>query len=238
MKYTQKYINKLNNLCQFDLALLETLPDNALIIGADEVGRGSAIGPVVAAAACFTKAQLQNPHQNWVGLDDSKASYHNHPSRSQLVEGLRETVCHAIAQATQAEVEQLNVSQASLLASKRAILACYQQLGSPNVPVLVLLDGKTTLKQFDLPNVTQKAIVKGDGQSASIAAAANFAKVYRDNWVLGLCKDNPKLKAYGFETNMGYLTVGHRQAIAELGLTPYHRKTFSYEKTKQLALRL
>ena len=151
------------------------------------------------------------------------------------------SACFSIQEASQEEVETLNVSQASLLASKRAILACYESL--PNKPknVLVLLDGKMTLKGFSLPGpakVSQKAIVKGDGLSASIAAAAILAKVHRDNWVLSLCEQHPEFEAYAWQTNMGYLTQAHREALDLNGRTRYHRKTFEWKPARQLTLSL
>lgn len=220
---------KLGALVQHDAELLLTCEADTLIAGVDEVGRGSLIGPVVAACVVFPVSVLNNIPETLIGLDDSKATHLNHLLRSQLAEVIRENaLVYAIAEATQLEVETLNVSQASLLAGKRALSQCVESLTKIPESIIVLMDGRQPLKGLDFKsiNVSSKAIIKGDALSLSIAAASVLAKVHRDNWVLDLCRKDPDLEKYGFKTNMGYATPPHRKAILSDGATKYHRQTF------------
>ena len=90
------------------------------------------------------------------------------------------------------------------------------------------MDGRHTLKALDFEGfeLTQAAIIKGDGKSASIAAASILAKADRDHWVLDLVESDASLTAYGWQTNMGYATLTHRETLDALGPSAYHRKTF------------
>jgi ribonuclease HII len=198
------------------------------LIGVDEVGRGSLIGPVVAAAVCFGPF-TPTTNDDWAalgtelaGLNDSKQV--QPAERQRLVPLVKAHSQWSIAQASQKEVETLNVSQASLLAATRAIdevLATDPTIDPART--LVLLDGKTRLPHC--PVAHQQALVKGDGLSAHIAAASVLAKQWRDQWVIQQHLLHP---GYGWERNMGYATAAHRAAIARQGRCALHRSTFTH----------
>lgn len=224
---------KLQELLGHDKALLNP-DDNTIIIGVDEVGRGSCIGPVTAAAFCFTVKDIPYYEEHCLYLDDSKKV--SAIQRQNLYEFLCQLNTYAIGEASQQEVEQFNVYQAALLSARRAVMGVCYKLGlaenlTDTLPenVLVLLDGKAVIKEF--PRQQQLAIVKGDGKSFSIAAASVIAKHYRDQYVIQLAKDFP---GYQWDSNMGYPTPAHKKAIASLGPTPHHRKT--YKTVSQLNL--
>jgi ribonuclease HII len=177
------------------------------VIGVDEAGRGSLIGPVVAAAVCLTPIATADPVL-WA-LNDSKKL---RKTQRTVLAGLLQRLCPVgVGWASREEVDLLNVHRASLLAAKRAVWA----LG---VEGFVLMDGK-----FPVPGLPGTAVVGGDGLSASIAAASVIAKVTRDAYVTQLAEHFP---CYGWEHNMGYGTPAHRNAMAQQGLTPFHRKSF------------
>jgi len=185
------------------------------VIGLDEVGRGPLAGPVVAAAVCLPKIDPESDlAQELSTLNDSKSVSHN--ERVRLAEIIKSIAVYAIAEATVEEIDTINILQASLLAMKRARLA----LSIPS-PALLLIDGNKYIPKLQDSQVT---VVKGDGQSASIAAASILAKVHRDNLMDELAKEFPH---YGWESNKGYGAPKHRQAIKEVGLTVWHRKSFS-----------
>lgn len=185
------------------------------VIGLDEVGRGPLAGPVVAAAVSLPPIDPESDLAKELStLNDSKAVPHN--ERVRLAEIIKSIAVYAIAEATVEEIDTINILQASLLAMKRARLA----LSIPT-PALLLIDGNKYVPQLKDSQVT---VVKGDSQSASIAAASILAKVHRDNLMDELAKDFPH---YGWESNKGYGAPKHRQAIKEVGLTIWHRKSFS-----------
>jgi len=233
---TTRAITKLPQLIQFDETVLSQHPQVTHLIGVDEVGRGSCIGPVTAAAFCFQPDNMTAYTAQLTDLNDSKQL--TVKQREHLYIALTPFGTHAIAEASQEEVERINVYQASLLAAKRSVLALCQALKllapeDTTLPetVLVLLDGKATIKEF--AQQRQKAIIKGDGQSFCIAAASVVAKHHRDKLMVTLAQDFP---GYQWETNMGYPTPAHKQAISQLGPTVHHRKT--YKTVSQLSLPL
>ena len=180
---------------------------NKITAGVDEVGRGSLIGPVYAAAVILNKSI------NKKLLKDSKSLTKD--KREELNKYIRKNSIWAIGQASIKEIEKINILQASLLAMKRAIIKLKKK------PSLVLIDGN---KLPDLKNYNLKYIIKGDQKIPSISAASIIAKVSRDRFITTLSK---KFKNYGWQTNSGYGTKEHLIAIKKFGITKYHRKTFS-----------
>jgi ribonuclease HII len=178
-----------------------------ILAGVDEVGRGSLIGPVYAAAVILNKSINKRL------LKDSKSLTKNR--REELDKYIRENSIWAIGQASIKEIEKINILHASLLAMKRAILKLKKK------PSLVLIDGN---KLPNLKNYKLKYVIKGDQTIPSISAASIIAKVSRDKFITKLSK---KFNGYGWNTNSGYGTKEHLWAIKKLGITKYHRKTFS-----------
>ncbi len=178
-----------------------------VLAGVDEVGRGSLIGPVYAAAVILNKSI------NKKLLKDSKSLTKN--KRKELDKYIKENSIWAIGQASTKEIEKINILHASLLAMKRAILKLNKK------PSLVLIDGN---KLPVLKNYKLKFVIKGDQKIPSISAASIIAKVSRDKFIKKLSK---QFIRYGWDTNSGYGTKKHLRAIKKLGITKYHRKTFS-----------
>ena len=178
-----------------------------IVAGVDEVGRGSLIGPVYAAAV------ILNNSINQKLLKDSKSL--TKEKRNELYKYIRQNSVWAIGQASTKEIEKINILHASLLAMKRAILKLKKK------PSLVLIDGNKlpTIKNYNL-----KYIIKGDQKIPSISAASIIAKVSRDKFIKTLSKN---FQNYGWDTNSGYGTKEHIKAIKKFGITKYHRKTFS-----------
>lgn len=179
----------------------------APVAGLDEVGRGPLAGPVIACAAIIPNG-VAIPD----GLDDSKKL--SARKREALFAYLTENVHYGLGEASPAEIDQINILQASLLAMQRA----FDALSVP--PATALVDGN---KLPSLP-CPAHAIVKGDGTSPAIAAAAIIAKVTRDRIMADLSKTHPE---YGWERNAGYPTAQHRQALSQFGATPHHRRSFA-----------
>tara|TARA_B110001452_G_scaffold248019_1_gene234466 strand:+ start:100 stop:660 length:561 start_codon:yes stop_codon:yes gene_type:complete len=178
-----------------------------IIAGVDEVGRGSLIGPVYAAAV------ILNESINKKLLKDSKSL--SKKKREKICSYIKKNSVWAIGQASVEEIEKINILHASLLAMKRAVLKLKKK------PSLVLIDGN---KLPNLKNYNLKYVIKGDQKIPSISAASIIAKISRDKFVTTLSK---KLKNYGWNTNSGYGTIEHLKAIKKFGITKYHRKTFS-----------
>tara|TARA_B110000003_G_C16590128_1_gene511465 strand:- start:371 stop:934 length:564 start_codon:yes stop_codon:yes gene_type:complete len=178
-----------------------------LISGVDEVGRGSLIGPVYAAAVILNKSI------NVKILKDSKSLSKN--KREKLFIYIKKNSIWAVGQASVKEIEKINILYASLLAMKRAIIKLKKK------PSLVLIDGN---KLPNLENYNLKNVIKGDQKIPSISAASIIAKVSRDKFITSLSK---KFKNYGWDTNSGYGTKEHLRAIKKYGITKHHRKTFS-----------
>jgi ribonuclease HII len=192
----------------------------APVIGVDEVGRGCLAGPVYAGAAilqdwqtCKDKSKSAELKKLEDSLTDSKLL--TPKKREDLALQIKEVYQISIAWATEEEIEEINIFQASLLAMKRAI----EGLGVKSGHVLV--DGK--FKIPNLSNFLQTPLIKGDLRAAPISAAAIFAKVARDRKMLELAEKYPN---YGLEKHKGYATEVHRNAIKKLGPTPIHRRSF------------
>lgn len=179
---------------------------DGVIAGVDEVGLGPLAGPVVACAV------ILDPLVPIPGLRDSKAT--TEKSRRELAVLIRENALSwSVARASVAEVDELNVVQASHLAMRRAVA------GLSMLPDKVLVDGN---KVPNLPMVAE-AIVKGDRIVGQISAASILAKVERDAELVQLALTYP---GYGFEKHKGYPTKKHMAALSELGPCPEHRKSF------------
>jgi ribonuclease HII len=176
------------------------------VAGLDEVGRGPIAGPVVSAAVVLDPARVP------VGLADSKVL--PAATREALFAEITSTAKIGIATVSHAEIDRINIRQASLLAMCRALAAL------PCKPDMALVDGN------DPPNLPCEvdAVIKGDSSIASIAAASIVAKVVRDRMMTRLGHSFP---AFGFCTNAGYGTKTHHEALAAHGPTPYHRMTFA-----------
>lgn len=176
------------------------------ICGVDEAGRGPLAGPVYAAAVILPD-HLQIP-----GLDDSKKL--TDKRRRELVPIIQQqAIAYGIGIATQQEIDEINILQATFLAMERAIA---QLEGKAD---FALIDGNRE-KDFGLPVMT---VVKGDGRSANIAAASVLAKVARDDYMEEMAKEYPQ---YGFEIHKGYGTKAHYEALRTYGHCPLHRLTF------------
>jgi len=178
-----------------------------IIAGVDEVGRGSLIGPVYAAAV------ILNNSINKKILKDSKKLTKN--KREILSKYIKKNSIWSIGKASIKEIEKNNILNASLLAMKRAIIKLKKK------PTLVLIDGNKLPK---IKNYKLNSIIKGDQKIPEISAASILAKVARDKMISVLGK---KFKSYYWEKNYGYGTKQHLRAIKNLGITSHHRKTFS-----------
>ena len=177
-----------------------------IIAGVDEVGRGSLIGPVYAAAVI-----IKNSIDKKILKDSKKLSKTN---RENLEKYIKKNSYWAIASASLIEIEKLNILNASLLAMKRAI----QKLKKK--PTLVLIDGN---KLPEMKNYQLKSIIKGDQKISEISAASIIAKVSRDRLITNLSK---KFNKYSWSKNAGYGTKDHLIAIKKYGVTYLHRKSF------------
>ena len=185
------------------------------VAGVDEVGRGCWAGPVFAAAAILSPRAAATP--DLAVLDDSKAV--SKRVREQCFDALKRAVDAgdawlALGRAEVEEIDALNILGATMLAMQRAVAAL------PVVPNAVLVDGN---RVPDLPSPAE-AIVGGDGRVLSIAAASIYAKVSRDRFMGELAQTCP---GYGWERNAGYGTRQHQDALAALGPTRHHRKSFA-----------
>ena len=178
-----------------------------IVAGVDEVGRGSLIGPVYAAAV------ILNKKINKKLLKDSKSLNKN--KRENLALYIKKNSLWAVGKASVKEIEKMNILSASLLAMKRAVKKLKKR------PKLVLIDGNKLPK---IRNYKLKSVIKGDQKIPSISAASIIAKVTRDKMIANLGK---KFKGYHWDKNFGYGTKQHLRAIKNLGITSHHRKTFS-----------
>lgn len=177
------------------------------ICGVDEVGRGPLAGPVVAAAVILDPAHVP------VGLNDSKKL--STAKREKLFELINsKALAVSFAEASVAEIDDINILQASLLAMRRAVE------GLSVAPNSALVDGNKD-PGLKLPTQT---LIKGDARSLSIAAASIIAKVFRDRLMQKLAKEYPD---YAWEKNAGYGVPKHMAALSLVGVSPHHRRTFA-----------
>ncbi len=216
------------NLIDFDLKLLK---DNKVkyLIGVDEVGRGSLVGPVTAAAVLF-KNNLSKPC-SWCEpiykLNDSKKI--SEKNRQIIDFRLNNLAYRAIGEASVAEIDAVNIYQATLLAMHRALNQLLEQIKINSKidlnQVLIVIDGNMKIVNLTYQNIQLKqiAIIRGDSKSASIASASVTAKVFRDSLITDLAKHYPQ---YNLAKNKGYATEFHRKAIGEFGKSEIHRKSF------------
>ena len=186
------------------------------VAGIDEAGRGPLAGPVVAAAVILDPSAIPD------GLNDSKKLTGD--DRSRLFAEILRVATVAVAAASAAEIDRINIRQATLLAMRRA------EAGLSQVPCHSLIDGN-----YVPPSLRQRAtaVVQGDARSLSIAAASIIAKVTRDRMMARLCQNFP---AYGFSQHMGYATRQHLAALLEHGPCAFHRMTFSPIRQGELLL--
>jgi ribonuclease HII len=176
------------------------------VAGVDEVGRGPLAGPVVAAAV------ILNPDDIPDGLNDSKTL--TAKRREALFDQIKARAAVCIAEATVAEIETVNILQASHLAMVRAVQGLAVRAD------YALIDGKQVPFGLTLP---LEPLVKGDARSLSIAAASIVAKVWRDRLMVDLAQQHPH---YGWERNAGYPTPEHKAGLKCHGVSPHHRRTF------------
>lgn len=183
-----------------------------LVAGVDEVGRGPLAGDVVTAAV------ILDPDNPIEGLNDSKKL--SEKKRNALFDEIQEkALSWAIARASVAEIDDINILQASLLAMKRAVEALNIQ------PEHVLVDGNKIPKW----HYQAEAVVKGDGRVACIGAASILAKVTRDREMEAFDKEYP---GYGFAGHKGYPTKVHMEAVERLGVCPIHRRSYAPIKAR------
>lgn len=182
-------------------------PDAKYIAGVDEVGRGPLVGAVVTAAV------ILDPNRPIAGLADSKKL--SEKRRLALAEEIKaNALCWSLGRAEPDEIDELNILHATMLAMQRAVAGLAIQ------PDFVLVDGNR-IPSLPMP---AQAVVKGDSLVAEISAASILAKVARDNEMIDLDKRYPD---YQFAKHKGYPTKLHFEKLAELGATPYHRKSFA-----------
>ena len=176
------------------------------VAGSDEVGRGCLAGPVLAGAVILDPARPVH------GLRDSKVLTAAERDRLHL-EIVATARAWAVGIVDVADIDRLNIHQASLRAMRQAVLALV------HLPDLVLVDA---FRIPDLP-MAQQQVIHGDRRSAAIAAASIVAKVTRDRLMLALHASDPR---YGFDRHKGYATADHLAAVARHGYSPAHRRTF------------
>lgn len=196
--------------------LLPYLHPELIEAGCDEAGRGCLAGAVYAAAVI-----LPHDFHNELLNDSKQLSEKQRYALREVIE--KEAVAWAVGVVTPEEIDKINILNASFLAMHRAID------GLKVRPQHLLIDGNRFNKYQDLPHTT---IVKGDGKYLSIAAASILAKTYRDDYIKELHEAYPQ---YDWKGNKGYPTPKHRAAIAQYGITPYHRKTFNLLGNEQLS---
>ena len=176
------------------------------VAGLDEVGRGPLAGPVTAAAVRLDPGNIPE------GLNDSKVL--TAKRREALFDQILQQADVCIAHATVEEIDEINILRAAHLAMERAVA------GLLVPPDHLLIDGNMIPRGL---TIQSEAIVKGDARSLSISAASIVAKVTRDRLMMALAQQHP---GYGWETNAGYGSKAHTEALQNLGVTPHHRRSF------------
>ena len=193
--------------------------------GCDEAGRGPLAGSVFAAAVVIDPNLVEKEeHQEWLAmLNDSK----------QLTDKQREYLrplieqhadAWAVVEVTAEEIDRINILNASIIGMQRALNRLTLR------PQHIIVDGnkwKPYIPEGEVMEIPARTVVKGDGKYLSIAAASVLAKTYRDEYMMKLHQQYPQ---YHWDTNMGYPTKAHYEALRQYGITPYHRKTFKLMK--------
>ena len=197
--------------------LLPYMHENLVEAGCDEAGRGCLAGAVYAAAVI-----LPHDFRNELLNDSKQLTEKQRYALREVVE--REALAWAVGVVTPEEIDRINILNASFLAMHRAV----DQLKLR--PEHLLIDGNRFKKYQDVPHTT---VVKGDGKYMAIAAASVLAKTYRDDYMNSLAKEYPQ---YDWESNKGYPTKKHREAIRIFGVTPYHRMSYNLLGDGQLSL--
>lgn len=200
------------------------------VIGCDEVGVGPVAGPVVA-AACVIEPSSVNGYRSknkwYYRIRDSKTTYeHERGPLKDLV--CQNCIVQSVALVEPDEIDQINIYQASHKAMRLAVMNVIEELkkdASKDVKILLLIDGRSSLKDLTADGVviSQQAVIDGDAKVLSISAASIIAKVYRDEILERLHQEFPK---YAWDKNKGYNTKEHKMAIEKWGITKYHRKSF------------
>lgn len=195
-----------------DLSLeTEAGAPHVLVAGVDEAGRGPLAGPVVSAAVILPAEGL--PDDLAAAIDDSKAL--SAVKREAVLPAILAHCEVGVGMASVAEIDRINVLQATFLSMCRAVEALSE------TPAIALIDGNRLPRDLPCPGRT---IVKGDSRSLSIAAASIVAKVTRDRIMAELAGRHP---GYGWDRNAGYGTKEHLAALRSLGVTPHHRRSFA-----------
>lgn len=212
MTITQKKQEiKSKKLFDYDLSLKK------FIIGTDEAGRGCGAGGVFAAAVYFNNL-TEELQQELAILNDSKKLSKKH--REEIFDTIKNNTINSVVCIEVEEIERINILNASLKAMNLACTNVINQIGAKEDDLLVLVDGNRLIRQFDYH---QQTIIKGDGTSASIAAASILAKVSRDRYMDKLNEEYPQ---YKWSDNAGYLTKEHLSMIDKYGISPYHRPSY------------
>lgn len=193
--------------------------------GCDEAGRGPLAGSVFAATVVLDPSLVENDaHREWLDmLNDSKQL--TEKERQYLRPKIEQYAkAWAVVEVTAEEIDRINILNASILGMQRALDKLHVR------PQHIIVDGnkwKPYIPEGEVLEISARTVVKGDGKYLSIAAASVLAKTYRDEYMLRLHDEYPQ---YHWNTNMGYPTKAHYEAIRKYGITPYHRRSFKLEK--------
>ena len=190
---------------------------NKVEAGCDEAGRGCLAGSVFAAAVI-----LPPDYENELLNDSKQLSEKKRYLLRSMIE--KDALAWAVGVVTAAEIDKINILNASILAMHRALDALSVR------PEAIIVDGNRFKPYHDVPHTT---IVKGDGKYLSIAAASILAKTYRDDYMKAIAEEFPQ---YDWQSNKGYPTKKHRAAIKEYGISPYHRKSFTLLPLEELSI--
>ena len=190
---------------------------NKVEAGCDEAGRGCLAGSVFAVAVI-----LPPDYENELLNDSKQLSEKKRYLLRSMIE--KDALAWAVGVVTAAEIDKINILNASILAMHRALDALSVR------PEAIIVDGNRFKSYNDVPHTT---IVKGDGKYLSIAAASILAKTYRDDYMKAIAEEFPQ---YDWRSNKGYPTKKHRAAIKEYGISPYHRKSFTLLPPEELSI--
>ena len=193
--------------------------------GCDEAGRGPLAGSVFAAAVVMdSNLAEKEEHQEWLAMlnDSTQLTDKQREYLRPLIE--QHADAWAVVEVTAEEIDRINILNASIIGMQRALNRLTLR------PQHIIVDGnkwKPYIPEGEVMEIPARTVVKGDGKYLSIAAASVLAKTYRDEYMMKLHQQYPQ---YHWDTNMGYPTKAHYEAIRQYGITPYHRKTFKLMK--------